>query len=78
MTRQSLSPTSCRRSPNSAAARHPPQIDGIDFSPTLLGNDQPELSDRFLYWEFGKFGVYSQAARWNQLEGRSRSQHQKR
>ena len=44
----------------------PTGIDGLDFSPTLAGEDQPELADRFLYWEFGKFGVYSQAARWNQ------------
>jgi arylsulfatase A-like enzyme len=44
----------------------PSHIDGLDFSPTLLGKDQPELGNRFLYCEFGKFGVYSQSARWKQ------------
>jgi uncharacterized sulfatase len=42
----------------------PPAIDGLDFSPTLLGSDQPRLTDRMLYWEYGKVGVYAQAARW--------------
>jgi arylsulfatase A-like enzyme len=43
----------------------PTEIDGLDFSPTLFGAEQPQLTDRMLYWEYGKFGVYSQAARWN-------------
>ena len=42
----------------------PAKIDGIDFSPTLLGSNQPELSDRFLYWEYDKDGLQKQAARW--------------
>jgi arylsulfatase A-like enzyme len=42
----------------------PSRTDGLDFSPTLSGVVQPELSDRFLYWEFGKYGVYAQGARW--------------
>jgi uncharacterized sulfatase len=42
-----------------------PSGDGIDLSPTLDGKPQPELSDRFLYWEFDKNGVIAQAARWN-------------
>jgi arylsulfatase A-like enzyme len=42
----------------------PAKIDGIDFSPTLLGSNQPELFDRFMYWEYDKDGLKSQAARW--------------
>jgi arylsulfatase A-like enzyme len=42
----------------------PAKIDGIDFSPTLLGSDQRELFDRFLYWEYDKDGLQKQAARW--------------
>jgi arylsulfatase A-like enzyme len=42
----------------------PAGIDGIDFSPTLYGSDQPELFDRFMYWEFDKNGLQKQAARW--------------
>jgi arylsulfatase A-like enzyme len=42
----------------------PAKIDGIDISPTLFGSDQPELYDRFMYWEFDKDGLQKQAARW--------------
>jgi uncharacterized sulfatase len=49
---------------NLAGGSAPSGIDGIDFTPTLLGDEQPELTNRFLYWEFGKEGVYAQAARW--------------
>jgi arylsulfatase A-like enzyme len=42
----------------------PAGIDGLDFSLTLLGGKQPELLDRFLYWEFNKDGLREQAARW--------------
>ncbi len=42
----------------------PAKIDGLDFSPTLLGSDQPELLDRFMYWEYDKDGLQKQAARW--------------
>jgi uncharacterized sulfatase len=42
----------------------PAKIDGVDFSPTLLGSNQPELFDRFLYWEYDKNGLQKQAARW--------------
>jgi uncharacterized sulfatase len=48
-----------------AGVNSPANIDGIDFGPTLFGSDQPELNDRFMYWEFGKIGVYTQAARRN-------------
>jgi uncharacterized sulfatase len=40
------------------------KVDGIDFSPTLYGSEQPELTDRFMYWEFNKNGLQRQAARW--------------
>ena len=43
----------------------PAKIDGLDFSPTLFGSEQPELSDRFLYWEFDHDGVQAQSSRWN-------------
>ncbi len=43
----------------------PAGIDGLDVTPTLEGHQQPELSDRFLYWEFDKNGVVAQSARWN-------------
>jgi uncharacterized sulfatase len=49
-----------------AGGHAPSGNDGLDFTPTLAGKQQPELSDRFLYWEFGKVGVYAQAARWQQ------------
>jgi arylsulfatase A-like enzyme len=44
--------------------RAPDGIDGVDFSTTLFGNNQPELADRFLYWEWNKGGLRQQAARW--------------
>ena len=44
----------------------PAGIDGLDFSPTLLGREQPELADRFMYWEWNRDGLRSQAARWRQ------------
>ena len=49
-----------------AGATAPADIDGIDFSPTLFGGEQPELSDRFMYWEWNKNGLRVQAARWRQ------------
>jgi len=42
----------------------PSHTDGIDFSPTLFGSNQPELENRFMYWEFDHDGVAAQAARW--------------
>jgi arylsulfatase A-like enzyme len=42
----------------------PAKVDGVDFSPMLLGSNQPELFDRFMYWEYDKNGLQSQAARW--------------
>src|SRR3954469_6343140 len=39
----------------------PSGIDGIDFSPTLRGTDQPALFDRFMYWEYDKNGLQTQA-----------------
>lgn len=47
-----------------AHGRSPQKTDGVDFSPTLVGKDQPELSDRFLYWEFDKVQLLQQASRW--------------
>ena len=44
----------------------PAGIDGVDFSPTLLGSEQPELADRFFYWEWNKDGLRTQASRWRQ------------
>ncbi len=44
----------------------PAAIDGVDISQTLLGENQPELSKRFLYWEFDRDGVLAQSARWGQ------------
>jgi arylsulfatase A-like enzyme len=45
-------------------AAAPTCLDGADFTPTLLGKQQSELLDRFLYWEFYKYGVQAQSARW--------------
>ncbi|RKY01659.1 sulfatase [Candidatus Poribacteria bacterium] len=45
-----------------AGVEPPPDIDGVSVLPTLLGKRQPELEDRFLYWEFPGKG-YQQAAR---------------
>ncbi len=42
----------------------PANLDGLDFSPTLFGSDQPELADRFIYWEFNRDGLQAQASRW--------------
>jgi arylsulfatase A-like enzyme len=39
------------------------KLDGASVLPTLLGKPQPELADRFLYWEFFEKG-FQQAARW--------------
>jgi arylsulfatase A-like enzyme len=37
--------------------------DGVSVLPSLLGKTQPELAERFLYWEFFERG-FQQAARW--------------
>ncbi len=42
----------------------PSDNDGTDFSPTLLSKTQPELEDRFMYWEWNKNGLQQQSARW--------------
>lgn len=52
-----------------AGAVAPTCLDGVDFTPILLGGEQPELSDRFLYWEFYKYGVQAQSARWGDWKG---------
>jgi len=39
------------------------KLDGVSVLPTLLGKDQPELNERFLYWEFFERG-FQQAVRW--------------
>jgi uncharacterized sulfatase len=49
-----------------AEGNTPSGIDGVNFGPTLAGTQQPEMTNRFLYWEWGKNGVHAQAARWNQ------------
>ncbi len=41
----------------------PPETDGMSVLPTLKGKHQPELENRFLYWEFFE-GGFKQAARW--------------
>lgn len=46
-----------------AGAKSPAGIDGVSVLPAILGERQPELADRFLYWEFFRKG-FSQAARW--------------
>jgi arylsulfatase A-like enzyme len=40
----------------------PPDIDGVNFLPTLQSDEQPELNERTLYWEFHE-GEFWQAAR---------------
>lgn len=40
----------------------PPELDGISFLPTLLGENQ-DLPDRYLYWEFHERG-FQQAVRY--------------
>ena len=47
-----------------SGAHAPANLDGVDFSPTLFGSQQPELADRFLYWEFNRDGLQAQASRW--------------
>ncbi len=46
-----------------AGARAPEDIDGVSVVPALRGEPQPELSERFMYWEFFERG-FAQAARW--------------
>ncbi|MHC4756791.1 MAG: sulfatase-like hydrolase/transferase, partial [Planctomycetota bacterium] len=45
-----------------AGVKPPDNIDGVSVLPTLLGKKQPELPERFMYWE--KPGILQQAARW--------------
>ena len=46
-----------------AGANAPDHIDGVSVVPTLLGEKQPELRERFMYWEQPKKRL-EQAARW--------------
>jgi arylsulfatase A-like enzyme len=39
------------------------KLDGVSVLPSLLGRDQPEIEDRYLYWEFFE-GGFQQASRW--------------
>jgi arylsulfatase A-like enzyme len=49
------------------AGTGPPQgIDGISVLPTILGGEQPELGERFLYWESPSRGSLHQAVRWGE------------
>ncbi len=41
----------------------PKDIDGVSILPTLIGKDQPQLDDRFLYWEYGRNTKFTQAVR---------------
>lgn len=44
-------------------ANAPDSIDGVSVVPTLFGQEQPELRERFMYWEQPKKRI-EQAARW--------------
>lgn len=46
-----------------AGAEVPALIDGLSVVPLLKGMTQPELEERFLYWEFFEDG-FKQASRW--------------
>jgi len=46
-----------------AGAPVPLGIDGLNVLPSWLGETQPELGERLLYWEFHE-GGFKQAARW--------------
>ena len=46
-----------------ASVRVPEDVDGVSVRPTLLGEDQPELEDRPLYWEAHKFFGFYQVVR---------------
>ena len=43
----------------------PSGLDGVSVLKTWKGGRQPELDDRFLYWEFHE-GGFKQAGRWKQ------------
>ncbi len=45
-----------------AADSVPDEVDGVSVVPALLGRAQPELRDRYLYWEFFESG-FQQAVR---------------
>jgi arylsulfatase A-like enzyme len=45
-----------------AGAATPGHVDGVSVLPSLLSQPQPELADRFLYWEYPDHG-FQQAAR---------------
>lgn len=46
-----------------AGANAPDNLDGISVVPTLFGQAQPQLRERFMYWEKPK-KKFQQAARW--------------
>ena len=46
-----------------AGVRAPDNIDGISVVPILFGREQPELRERFMYWENPK-KKFQQAVRW--------------
>ncbi len=52
-----------------ADAELPKDIDGVSILPTLLGQTQPELDARKLYWEQYS-GGFEQAARWGAWKAR--------
>lgn len=47
----------------------PENIDGVSVVPTLLGETQPELDERFLYWEFHRRGFHQavRQGRWKAI-----------
>jgi uncharacterized sulfatase len=53
----------------------PSGLDGESVAPTLLGQAQPRLNERFFYWEFHE-GGFKQAARWKNWKAvRNRIDH---
>ena len=46
-----------------AGAEPPKYIDGVSILSTLMGQDRPQLDDRFLYWEYGRNKKFTQAVR---------------
>jgi arylsulfatase A-like enzyme len=54
-----------------AGAKPPANIDGISVLPALLGKNQPELRERFMYWESPPPNLH-QVVRWRDWKARRR------
>ena len=52
-----------------AGLKCPASCDGISVLPSILGKAQPELKQRFLYWEFPRKENYYQAVRLDNWKG---------